>query len=117
ADIAILVVAADDGVMPTTREALSHARAANVPIVVALTKVDKRNANIDRVKQEIAELGLTPYDWDGNTFVVPVSAPRNEGIEDLLEAILLTTDDTEIVANPNASPTGVVLESEVDRNR
>ena len=117
ADIAILVVAADDGVMPTTREALTHARAANVPIVVAITKVDKRNANIDRVKQEIAELGLTPFDWNGDTFVVPVSAPRNEGIEDLLEAILLTTDDTEIVANPSASPTGVVLESEVDRNR
>ena len=117
ADIAILVVAADDGVMPTTREALTHARAANVPIVVAITKVDKRNANIDRVKQEIAELGLTPFDWDVDTFVVPVSAPRNEGIEDLLEAILLTTDDTEIVANPSASPTGVVLESEVDRNR
>ncbi len=117
ADIAFLVVAADDGVMPTTREALTHARAANVPIVVAITKVDKRNANIDRVKQEIAELGLTPFDWNGDTFVVPVSAPRNEGIEDLLEAILLTTDDTEIVANPSASPTGVVLESEVDRNR
>jgi translation initiation factor IF-2 len=117
ADIAILVVAADDGVMPTTREALAHARAANVPIVVAITKIDKRNANIERVKQEIAELGLTPYDWDGDTFVVPVSAPQNEGIADLLEAILLVTDDTEIIANPKASATGVVLEAEVDRSR
>ena len=74
ADIAILVVAADDGVMPTTREALAHARAANVPIIVAITKIDKRNANVERVKQEISELGLTPMDWDGDTFVVPVSA-------------------------------------------
>jgi len=117
ADIAILVVAADDGVMPTTREALNHARAANVPIVVALTKIDKRNANVERVKQELADVGLTPDDWDGDTLVVPVSALQGEGIEDLLEAILLVTDDMEIVANPNAKPTGVVLESEVDRSR
>ncbi len=118
ADIAILVVAADDGVMPTTREALNHARAANVPIIVAITKVDKRNANVERVKQEIAELGLTPMDWDGDTFVVPVAATRNgEGIEDLLEAILLVADEQEIVANPNAAATGVVLESEVDRTK
>ncbi len=117
ADIAILVVAADDGVMPTTREALAHARAANVPIIVAITKVDKRNANVERVKQEISELGLTPMDWDGTTFVVPVSAPQNEGIDDLLEAILLVADENEIVANPNASATGVVLEAQVDRNR
>src|SRR5664279_1355376 len=117
ADIAILVVAADDGVMPTTREALAHARAANVPIIVAITKVDKRNANVERVKQEISELGLTPMDWDGTTFVVPVAATRNEGIEDLLEAILLVADENEIVANPNAGATGVVLEAQIDHTR
>ena len=116
-DIAILVVAADDGVMPTTREALTHARAANVPIIVAITKVDKRNANVERVKQEIAELGLTPFDWDGDTFVVPVAAVQGQGIEDLLEAIILVADDNDIVANPKASPTGVVLEAEVDRSK
>ncbi|MFN8447229.1 MAG: translation initiation factor IF-2 [Anaerolineae bacterium] len=117
ADIAILVVAADDGVMPTTREALTHARAANVPIIVAITKIDKRNANVDRVKQEISDLGLTPMDWDGETFVVPVSATQGEGIEDLLEAILLVADENDIVANPNAAATGVVLEAQVDRSR
>ncbi len=117
ADIAILVVAADDGVMPTTREALNHARVANVPIIVAITKIDKRNANVDRVKQEINDLGLTPMDWDGETFVVPVSATQNEGIDDLLEAILLVADENDIVANPQASPTGVVLEAQVDRSR
>lgn len=116
-DVAILVVAADDGVMPTTREALAHARAANVPIIVAITKVDKRNANVERVKQELAELGLTPFDWDGDTFVVPVAAVQQEGIEDLLEAILLVADESDIVANPKANPTGVVLESEVDRSK
>ncbi len=117
ADIAILVVAADDGVMPTTREALNHARAANVPIVVALTKVDKRNANPERVKQELSELGLTPMDWDGTTFVVPVSAINGEGIDDLLEAIQLTSDEMEIVANPAAEPQGTVLEARMDKSR
>jgi translation initiation factor IF-2 len=117
ADIAVLVVAADDGVMQTTREALNHARAANVPIVVAITKADKRNANIDKVKQELVELGLTPNDWDGDTFVVPVSAQQGEGIEDLLGALLLTADDTDIVANPQGDPMGVVLEARVDRTR
>jgi translation initiation factor IF-2 len=117
ADIAVLVVAADDGVMPTTREALNHARAANVPIVVAITKIDKRNANIEKVKQGLNELGLVPDDWDGDTLMVPVSATKAEGIEDLLEAILLTADEHEIVANPDAEPQGVVLEAEVDRNR
>ncbi len=117
ADIAILVVAADDGVMPTTREALAHARAANVPVIVAITKIDKRNANVDRVKQEISELGLVPQDWDGDTFVIPVSAVQGEGIEDLLEAILLVADENEIVANPDAEASGVVLEAQVDRSR
>lgn len=117
ADIAILVVAADDGVMPTTREALNHARAANVPIVVAITKVDKKNANVERVKQELSELGLTPDDWDGDTLMVPIAAPKGEGIEDLLEALLLVADDQEIVANPDADPTGVVLEARIDPSR
>src|SRR5690606_20058454 len=103
ADIAVLVVAADDGVMPTTREAINHARAANVPIVVAVTKTDKSNANIERVKQQLAELDLVPDEWDGNTLVVPVSALQGEGIDDLLEAILLVADDSNIVANPNAN--------------
>ncbi len=119
ADIAVLVVAADDGVMPTTREALNHARAANVPIVVALTKVDKRNANPEKVKQELADIGLTPMDWDGDTFVVPVSAMKGEGIDDLLEALVLTADEHagEIVANPRGEPFGTVLESRVDKFR
>lgn len=117
ADIAVLVVAADDGVMPTTREALSHARAANVPILVAITKTDKRNANIERVKKELSDLGLVPDEWDGDTLMVPVAALQGEGIEDLLEAILLIADDSEIVANPQSSPQGVVLEAEVDPSR
>ncbi|MDX2160437.1 MAG: translation initiation factor IF-2 [bacterium] len=117
ADIVILVVAADDGVMQTTREALSHARAAGVPIVVALTKVDKRNANVERVKQQLSENGLTPMDWDGDTFVIPVAAVKGEGIEDLLEAITLVSEEADVVANPKAPPSGTVLESRVDPNR
>jgi translation initiation factor IF-2 len=117
ADIAILVVAADDGVMPTTREALNHARAANVPIIVALTKIDKRNANPEKVKQELADVGLTPQDWDGDTFVVPLSAVKGEGIADLLEAIQLTADEMEIVANPAAEAQGTVLEARMDKSR
>ncbi|MEQ8673477.1 MAG: translation initiation factor IF-2 [Aggregatilineales bacterium] len=117
ADIAVLVVAADDGVMPTTREALDHARAANVPIVVAITKVDKRNSSVETVKQGLAELELIADDWDGDTLMVPVAALKGEGIEDLLEAILLVADDTRIVANPNADAGGIVVESEVDKTR
>jgi translation initiation factor IF-2 len=117
ADIAILVVAADDSVMPTTREALNHAQAANVPIVVAITKVDKRNANVEKVKQELSELGLVPDDWDGDVLMVPVSAPQNQGIDDLLEAILLVADESRIVANPKADPAGIVLEAKIDTSR
>ena len=117
ADIAILVVAADDGVMPTTREALSHARAANVPIVVAITKVDKSNANIDRVKQQLAEQGLVSDEWDGDTLMVPVAALQREGLDDLLEALLLVAEEHDFVANPDGTPRGVVLESEVDKFR
>jgi translation initiation factor IF-2 len=117
ADIAILVVAADDGVMPTTREALAHARAANVPIVVAITKVDKRNANAERVKQMLDDVGVKADDWGGDTMMIPVAATKGEGIDDLLEAILLTTDDTRIVANPKALGSGVVIESRVDKSK
>jgi translation initiation factor IF-2 len=117
ADIAILVVAADDGVMPTTREALAHARAANVPIVVAITKVDKRNANTERVKQMLDDVGVKADDWGGDTMMIPVAATKGEGIEDLLEAILLTADDTRIVANPKAAGSGVVIESRVDKSK
>jgi translation initiation factor IF-2 len=117
ADIVILVVAADDGVMQTTREALTHAQAANVPIIVAITKIDKRNANVDRVKQQLNDVGLSPDDYGGDTIVVPVSAQQGQGIEDLLEAILLVSDESEIVANPKSDAKGVVLESEVDKSR
>ena len=117
ADIAVLVVAADDGIMPQTREAISHARAAGVPIIVALNKVDKDNANQDRVKQQLSETGLTPQEWDGDTMVIPVSARTGDGIEDLLEAILLTADDTSILANPDGRVAGTVLEANLDRSR
>lgn len=117
ADIAILVVAADDGVMPTTREALDHARAANVPLVVAITKVDKRNANPEMVKQQLAELELIPDDWDGNTMMVPVDSLSGEGIEDLLEALVLVADDSEIVANSDGIVRGTVVEAQIDKSR
>jgi len=117
ADIAILVVAADDGVMQTTREALNHARAANIPIVVAITKVDKQNASPERVKQQLAELELIPDDWDGDTLMVPVAALKGEGVGDLLEALLLVADDNEFVANPKGITRGIIIESEVDKSR
>lgn len=117
ADIVILVVAADDGVMPQTREALNHARAAQVPIIVALSKIDKDNANPERVKKQLSEVGLVPDDWDGDTLVVPISATQNEGLDDLLEAILLVAENTEILANPNGTVFGSVIEAEKDRAR
>ena len=117
ADIAILVVAADDGVMPTTREALDHAQAANVPLVVAITKVDRNNANPDLVKQQLAELDLIPDDWDGPTMMIPVNSLSGDGIDDLLEALILVADENHIVANPKGVLRGTVIESEVDRNR
>jgi len=115
ADIVILVVAADDGVMPQTKEALNHAKAAKVPIIVALNKIDKQNANPDRVKQQLAEVGLVPDEWDGDTIIVPVSATQQVGLEDLLEAILLVSDSTEILANPEGTLIGTVIEAERDR--
>jgi len=115
ADIAILVVAADDGVMPTTREALSHARAANIPIVVSITKVDKNNANVERVKQQLSELELVPDDWGGNTLMIPVAATKGQGIEDLLEGLTLVAESNDFVANPKGTARGVVLEAEIDK--
>ncbi|MDX1600222.1 MAG: translation initiation factor IF-2 [Anaerolineales bacterium] len=117
ADIAILVVAADDGVMPQTKEAISHAKAAKVPIVVALNKMDREQANPDRVKQQLSDEGLIPDEWEGDTMVVPVSATEQTGLEDLMEAILLTADATEIVANPDGETFGTVIEGEVDPSR
>ncbi len=118
ADMAVLVVAADDGVMPTTREALAHARAAQVPIVVALNKVDKSNANPERVKQQLAEdLDLKTDEWGGDTLVVPVSAKTGDGVDDLLEAILLVADETELLANPEANAAGTVLEGRMESGR
>jgi len=117
ADIAVLVVAADDGVMPTTREAIAHARAAGVPIVVALNKIDRPNANPERVKQQLAELELKSDEWGGDTLVVPVSAVTREGIDDLLEAILLVADETEILANPDHTAAGTVLEGRMASGR
>ena len=117
ADIVVLVVAADDGVMPQTREAIAHAKAARVPIVVALNKIDKANANPERVKQQLAEQELVPDEWGGNTMVIPVSAKQKQGIEDLLEAILLVTDNTSIKANPNGKVIGTVIEAELDKTK
>ncbi len=116
-DIAILVVAADDGVMPQTVEAINHAKAAGIEIIVAINKVDKPSANVDRVKQELTEYELIPVDWGGTTEFVPVSAKSGEGIEDLLETILLTSDILELKANPNRQARGLVIEGELDKGR
>lgn len=115
ADIVILVVAADDGVMPQTKEAIAHAKAARVPIIVALNKIDKANANPERVKQQLAELELVPDEWGGSTMVVPVSAKQKQGIDDLLEGILLVADNMDIRANPSGKVMGTVIEAEVDK--
>jgi len=117
ADIVVLVVAADDGVMPQTREAIAHAKAARVPMIVALNKVDKPNANPDRVKNQLSELELVPDEWGGNTIVVPVSARQKTGITDLLASILLVADSLEIRANPQGKVIGTVIEAEVDKTK
>ncbi|MFN2146951.1 MAG: translation initiation factor IF-2 [Anaerolineales bacterium] len=117
ADIAVLVVAADDGVMPQTREALAHVRAARVPVLVALNKIDRPNANPEKVKQELADVGLIPDEWEGDTMVVPVSAKEHTGLDDLLEAILLVADSTEIKANPHGKVLGTVIEAELDKSK
>ncbi|MBI4265929.1 MAG: translation initiation factor IF-2, partial [Acidobacteria bacterium] len=116
-DVVVLVVAADDGVMPQTREAIDHARAANVPIVVAINKIDKPNANPDNVKRELAELNLVPEEWGGQTVMVPVSAKKKQNLDQLLEMILLSTDILELKANPKRPASGTVLEAKLDRGR
>lgn len=116
-DIAILVVAADDGVMPQTVEAINHAKAAGVEIIVAVNKIDKAGANIERVKQELAEYELIPEDWGGSTIFVPVSAHTKEGIEQLLEMIVLTAEVLELKANPNRKARGIVIEARLDKGR
>jgi translation initiation factor IF-2 len=116
-DIAILVVAADDGVMPQTIEAINHAKAAGVEIIVAVNKIDKPNANIEKVKQELTEYELIAEDWGGSTTFVPVSAHTKEGIDELLEMILLTAEVNELKANPNRKARGIVIEAELDKGR
>ena len=116
-DIAILVVAADDGVMPQTVEAINHAKAAGVEIIVAINKIDKPSANVDKVKQELSEYELISEDWGGSTIFVPVSAHTKEGITDLLEMVLLTADVMELKANPNRKGRGLVIEAELDKGK
>lgn len=116
-DIAVLVVAADDGVMPQTVEAINHAKAAGVDIIVAINKIDKPSANVERVKQELSEYNLIPEDWGGSTIFVPVSAKSHEGIEDLLEMILLTAEVGELRANPKRRARGLVIEAQLDKGK
>ena len=116
-DIVILVVAADDGIMPQTKEAISHCKAANVPIVVAINKIDKPGANIDRVKQELTEYGLVSEDWGGDTICVPVSAKKGINLDQLLEMVLLTAEMLELKANPNRKAMGTVIEAKLDKGR
>jgi translation initiation factor IF-2 len=116
-DVVILVVAADDGVMPQTREAIDHAKAAGVPILVAINKIDKPDANAERVKKELADLGLVPEQWGGQTVMVEVSAKKKEGLDLLLEMILLVTELSELKANPKRSASGTVLEAKLDKGR
>lgn len=118
ADIVILVIAADDGVMPQTKEAIAHGKAAKVPMIVALNKMDRDNADPERVKQQLAEIGLIPDEWDGDTIIVPVSAKNREGLEDLLEAIVLVADSMDILANPASDDVfGTVIEAKIERSR
>src|SRR5690554_7154479 len=116
-DIVILVVAADDGVMPQTKEANDHAKAAKVPLIVAINKMDKAEANPDRVKQELAALDLVPEDWGGNTIFVPISALTGKGVDDLLEMVLLTAEMEDLKANPNRLGVGMVIEAKLDKGR
>lgn len=116
-DIAILVVAADDGVMPQTIEAIAHAKAANVPIIVAINKIDKPTANLDRIKQDLVEHGLVPEDWGGDTITVPVSAKNKIGIDDLLEMVLLVAEMQELKANPNRKAVGTIIEAQLDKGK
>ena len=117
ADIVVLVVAANDGVMPQTREAVAHAKAAQVPIIVALNKIDRSTANPERVKNQLADVGLMPDEWEGDTIIIPVSAKEQTGLDDLLEAILLVADNIEIRANPNGRVIGSVIEAKLEKSR
>jgi len=117
ADIVILVVAADDGVMPQTEEAIAHTRATQVSMIVALNKMDRDNAAPDQVKQQLSDIGIVPDDWDGDTIIVPVSAVEKTGLEDLMEAILLVSDDLEIYANPKGNVFGTVIEAELTKGQ
>ena len=114
-DIAILVVAADDGVMPQTVEAINHAKAAGIEIIVAINKIDKPGANIEKVKQGLSEYELIPEDWGGSTIFVPVSAKTRDGIDQLLEMVLLTAEILELKANPNRNARGLVIEAQLDK--
>ena len=116
-DIVILVVAADDGIMPQTKEAISHCKAANVPMIVAINKIDRPGANVDRVKQELTEHGLVAEDWGGDTICVPVSAKTGENLDSLLEMILLTAEMQELTADPNRKSKGTVIEAKLDKGR
>lgn len=116
-DIVILVVAADDGIMPQTKEAINHCKAADVPMIVAINKIDKDGANIDKVKQELTEYGLVAEDWGGDTICVPVSAKQGLGIEQVLEMVLLTSEMLELKANPNRNANGTVIEAKLDKGR
>jgi translation initiation factor IF-2 len=116
-DVVILVVAADDGIMPQTKEAISHCKAAEVPMVVAINKIDRPNANIDKVKQELTEYGLVAEDWGGDTVCVPVSAKQGENIDQLLEMVLLTAEMLELKANPDRNAKGTVIEAKLDKGR
>ncbi len=115
ADIVVLVVAANDGVMPQTREAIAHAKAAQVPMIVAMNKIDRPDANPDFVKKQLADLGMVPEDWEGNTMIIPVSAKQKTGIDDLLAAILIVAEAANIRGNPKGKQMGSVIESEMDR--
>ena len=116
-DIAILVVAADDGIMPQTIEAINHAKAAEIPIIVAINKMDKPTANPDRIKQQLTEYGLLPEEWGGDTVICPISAKAGTGIDELLEMVILTAEVQELKANPNRLAKGVVIEARLDKNR
>jgi translation initiation factor IF-2 len=117
ADVVVLVVAADDGVMPQTEEAIAHTRAAQVSMIVALNKIDKDNAAPEQVKQQLSDIGIVPDDWEGDTIIVPISAIEKTGLDDLMEAILLVSEDLEIFANPQGDVFGTVIEAELSRGR
>ena len=116
-DVAILVVAADDGIMPQTVESINHAKAANIPIIVAINKMDKPEANPERIKEQLTKYELVPEEWGGETIICPISAKTGEGIDNLLEMVNLTAEMQELKANPNRSAHGAVIEARLDKGR